>query len=103
MLPAGTRVVRVMPNTPALVQAGATVYSPGTNAKPEDSELADKLFSGVGICSGLPERYMDAVTALSGAGPAYVSTLLFRPEARIITDVKHKSISVVSALVQVWF
>eukprot|EP00914_Ancora_sagittata_P015456 GHVO01030586.1.p1 GENE.GHVO01030586.1~~GHVO01030586.1.p1 ORF type:complete len:277 (+),score=32.10 GHVO01030586.1:69-899(+) len=70
-LPPNTRVIRVMPNTAALVQAGATVISPGSKSTPEDAVLAEEIFSAVGICRVLPEKYLDAVTALSGAGPAY--------------------------------
>ncbi|ELU16504.1 hypothetical protein CAPTEDRAFT_166551 [Capitella teleta] len=70
-LPPNTRVIRVMPNTPAMVQAGATVISPGTHSTPEDAVLAEKIFSAVGICKNLPEKYLDVVSSLSGAGPAY--------------------------------
>lgn len=77
LLPSNARVVRVMPNTPALVQAGATVYSLGTRASDQDGLLAQRLFSGVGTCSCLPEKFLDGVTALSGAGPAYVSASIF--------------------------
>lgn len=56
-----------------MVQAGATVISPGTHSTPEDAVLAEKIFSAVGICKNLPEKYLDVVSSLSGAGPAYVS------------------------------
>jgi pyrroline-5-carboxylate reductase len=66
------RVIRVMPNTPALVGASASAYALGKSAKPEDSALAQKLFSSVGIAFQLREYLLDAVTGLSGSGPAYV-------------------------------
>ena len=71
-LPAGARVIRVMPNTPALVGAGAAGFSLGKSATAEDSELAKKLLSAVGIAMLVKESLLDAVTGLSGSGPAYV-------------------------------
>jgi pyrroline-5-carboxylate reductase len=71
-LPAGARVVRVMPNTPALVGAGASGYALGKNATAADGELAKKLLSAVGIAMQVKESLLDAVTGLSGSGPAYV-------------------------------
>jgi len=68
----GAAVVRAMPNTPALVGAGATVLSPGSMATPEMTGWAGELFGSVGMCLALPEKHMDAVTGLSGSGPAYV-------------------------------
>ena len=65
-------MIRVMPNTPALVQCGASVYSLGQSTSPTDGALVQTLFSSVGICETLPEAYLDAVTGLSGSGPAYV-------------------------------
>ncbi|XP_076042664.1 uncharacterized protein LOC143026336 [Oratosquilla oratoria] len=70
-LPSGSRVVRVMPNTPALVQMGATVYCRGTYASKNDGEIINSLFSSVGTCAEVPETFFDAVTGLSGSGPAY--------------------------------
>lgn len=66
------RVIRAMPNTPALVGASASAYAPGTAATPQDCALAEKLFSAVGIVFQLKESMLDAVTGLSGSGPAYV-------------------------------
>ncbi|XP_033230100.1 pyrroline-5-carboxylate reductase 2-like isoform X2 [Belonocnema kinseyi] len=71
-LPEGTPVIRVMPNTPALVGCGATVYSRGTNASEKDAQLTEKLFSAVGLCEEVPENMIDPVTALAGSGPAYI-------------------------------
>ncbi|MFT8395830.1 pyrroline-5-carboxylate reductase [Propionibacterium sp.] len=71
-LPAGTPVVRVMPNTPASVGAGMAGVSPGSHAGPEQEGLAVSLMSTVGKAVVLPENLQDAVTAISGSGPAYV-------------------------------
>jgi pyrroline-5-carboxylate reductase len=71
-LPAGARVIRVMPNTPALVGASATAFALGKSAGPQDGELAQKLFSSVGQAFQIKETLLDAVTGLSGSGPAYV-------------------------------
>jgi pyrroline-5-carboxylate reductase len=71
-LPAGARVIRVMPNTPALVGAGASGFATGKNATAADGELAKKLLSAVGVALPVQESWLDAVTGLSGSGPAYV-------------------------------
>ena len=71
-LPAGARVIRVMPNTPALVGTGASAFALGKNASVADAELAKKLLSAVGIAFEVKENLLDAVTGLSGSGPAYV-------------------------------
>ncbi len=70
-LPAVARVIRVMPNTPALVGAGASGYSAGSKARPEDLQLAGRLLSAVGVAVEVKEKLLDAVTGLSGSGPAY--------------------------------
>ncbi|XP_061169245.1 pyrroline-5-carboxylate reductase 2-like [Saccostrea echinata] len=70
-LPSQTRVVRAMPNTPALVQSGATVIAPGSSVLPGDKELIQGLFRTIGICEAGSESQLDAVTGLSGSGPAY--------------------------------
>ena len=66
------RIIRIMPNTPALVGCGAAALAPGAGATPGDMELAVKIFSAVGTAIAVPEKNLDAVTALSGSGPAYV-------------------------------
>jgi pyrroline-5-carboxylate reductase len=71
-LPPRARVVRVMPNAPALVGASATGFAPGKSATRSDSELVRRLFSAVGVAFPLKEALLDAVTGLSGSGPAYV-------------------------------
>lgn len=70
-LNAGTRVVRVMPNTPALVGAAASAFSLGKSAVQSDAELTLRLFSTVGLSFQVKEALLDAVTGLSGSGPAY--------------------------------
>jgi pyrroline-5-carboxylate reductase len=71
-LPGGSRVIRVMPNTPALIGASATGLARGKGATVEDGELALRLFSAVGVAVPVKEEHLDAVTGLSGSGPAYV-------------------------------
>lgn len=74
-LGASTRVVRAMPNTPALVAVGATALAPGSLATEADMKVAETVFRAVGIVQRVEERFMNAVTALSGSGPAYVFLL----------------------------
>lgn len=71
-----SRVVRVMPNTPALVLAGAAGISPGAAATPEDVALVEQIFNAVGRGVVVNDDMMDAVTGLSGSGPAYVFALI---------------------------
>jgi pyrroline-5-carboxylate reductase len=71
-LPDGTSVVRVMPNTPALVDQGMSALSPGSHCGPEQVAQAQTLLAGTGVVIQVPEKYQDAVTAISGSGPAYV-------------------------------
>ncbi|MEW6594926.1 MAG: pyrroline-5-carboxylate reductase [Thermodesulfobacteriota bacterium] len=70
------RVVRVMPNTPALVLAAASALSPGRYATEKDLACAKAIFDAVGTSVVLDECYLDAVTGLSGSGPAYVFSFL---------------------------
>lgn len=71
-LPEGARVIRAMPNTPALLGESASAFAPGTCATVSDAELAKRLLSAVGIAFQVKESLLDAVTGLSGSGPAYV-------------------------------
>jgi pyrroline-5-carboxylate reductase len=68
----GRRVVRAMPNTPALVGAGATALAAGSGASGDDLANARAIFESVGVVVEVAEDLLDAVTALSGSGPAYV-------------------------------
>ena len=70
------RLIRVMPNTPALVLAGASAFSPNLLATSADRIIATALFSAVGTCVEVPESQLDAVTGLSGSGPGYVFTFI---------------------------
>ena len=71
-LPADTPVVRVMPNTPALVDQGMSAVSPGAHCTEEHVAMAIRLMACVGKVVEVPERLQDAVTAISGSGPAYI-------------------------------
>ncbi|XP_055611896.1 pyrroline-5-carboxylate reductase 2 [Uranotaenia lowii] len=70
------RVIRVMPNTPALVRSGASVYVRGKAATPDDCTLTQALFEAIGTCEEVTEYLMDPITALSGSGPAYIFVLI---------------------------
>jgi pyrroline-5-carboxylate reductase len=75
-LKSSARVVRVMPNTPALVLAGAAAIAGGKNAESNDLALTQSIFSSVGRAVIVEEKLMDAVTGLSGSGPAYVFMII---------------------------
>ncbi len=72
----GARVIRSMPNTPALVRQGMTTLSPGKSVTERDLEVARNIFRCVGRVQVLEERYMDVVTGLSGSGPAFAMVML---------------------------
>ena len=70
------RVIRVMPNTPALINQGASAYSLGTHATQQDADFTRTVLDAVGIVEEVPEKLLDAVTGLSGSGPAYIYTMI---------------------------
>ena len=70
------RLIRVMPNTPCLVGSGASAFARGGAASAQDGELVRSLLSTVGLAVEVPEKLLDAVTGLSGSGPAYVYQII---------------------------
>jgi pyrroline-5-carboxylate reductase len=70
------RIVRIMPNLGALVQAAYTAYCCEANVTAEDKEKVKTLLSMMGICDEMDEKYMDAITAVSGSGPGYMSIII---------------------------
>ena len=70
------KIIRVMPNTPALILEGASALCCNANVTPDEMRTASTIFSAVGKAVVLDERYLDAVTGLSGSGPAYVFTFV---------------------------
>ena len=75
-LPKGVRLIRVMPNTPALVLEGATAVARAEGLRRGDLETAEEIFGAVGKVVVLEEELLDAVTGLSGSGPAYVALMI---------------------------
>ena len=75
-LPDGTKMVRVMPNIAATVKEAASAISPGSMASKEDAAIVCEIFNAIGKSVILPERLMDAVTGLSGSGPAYIFMII---------------------------
>src|SRR6185436_12605149 len=75
-LPAGMHIVRAMPNTPSSILAGISAMTLGPGVTEEEHNLAKGLFQSVGEVVVIEERLMDAVTALSGSGPAYVYMMI---------------------------
>ena len=67
-----TRIARVMPNTPALAGEGMSGYAFSEKVTPDDKKTTEKILSAIGYCRECPEKLLDAVTGLSGSGPAYV-------------------------------
>ena len=76
LLPVGTAVVRVMPNTPAMVGEGMAVVSGGNEATDEEVDLVRALFATVGRAVVVAENYQNAATAISGSGPAYFALVV---------------------------
>jgi len=76
LAPAGTPVVRVMPNTPAQVGAGAAAFCRGTYVTDQHAAWVTEFLSAAGYCVEVPEALMDAVTGLSGSGPAFVCVVI---------------------------
>lgn len=72
----GRRVVRVMPNTPCLVNASASGYAKGVSATAEDEQTVERLMGSVGMVAKVPEHLLNAVTGLSGSGPAFVYLMI---------------------------
>ncbi|NLI73495.1 MAG: pyrroline-5-carboxylate reductase, partial [Euryarchaeota archaeon] len=72
----GVRVVRVMPNQPCIVGASASGFAMGKSAQKEDQELVQRIFDSVGVAFLVSEKQLDAVTGLSGSGPAYAYMII---------------------------
>lgn len=72
----GTRIIRTMPNTPSLVGAGACALAPGEHSTEEDLAVATRIFQSVGTTTVVDENLLDAVTGLSGSGPAYIFLII---------------------------
>jgi pyrroline-5-carboxylate reductase len=75
-LPDQAAVIRTMPNTPCLVGAGATAMALGRHVRPRHRDVAERIFGSLGRCVVVDEKHMDAVTGLSGSGPAFLYIVL---------------------------
>lgn len=75
-LPAQTAIIRAMPNTPCKINSGITVISRSKEVTPDDVDIAKSIFENVGQCIELDESHLDAVTAVSGSGPAYIFLMM---------------------------
>lgn len=75
-LGSGSHIIRVMPNTPCLVGEGASAFCRGAGVPDEMAELARRILGADGYCEEVPEKLMNAVTGLSGSGPAYVCLVI---------------------------
>ncbi|CAI2357677.1 unnamed protein product [Caenorhabditis sp. 36 PRJEB53466] len=76
LLPTKSRVVRVMPNTPSVVRAGASAFAMGSACRDGDAETVERLLSTVGFAVEVPEIHIDPVTGLSGSGPSYMFAVI---------------------------
>jgi pyrroline-5-carboxylate reductase len=76
MLPSGAKIVRVMPNTPAIVGEACSLYSLNSQCSCDDKEKIEYIFNAVGISMEISENQMNAATGLSGSGPAFVYTII---------------------------
>ena len=74
--PAESKIVRIMPNLCAMVQAAYTAFCCGENVTAEDKEKVKSLLNMMGVCDEMDEKYMDAITAVSGSGPGYMSIII---------------------------
>ncbi|KAL1139290.1 hypothetical protein AAG570_006276 [Ranatra chinensis] len=75
-LPAGSRVIRAMPNAAAEVQKAASVFVCGSNTIQNDAQIAFQILEAVGTCNQVEEDLLDPITALSGSGPAYIYNII---------------------------
>jgi len=75
-LPSSSRVVRVMPNAPAVINQGISAFACGPGVLQQDRELVEQLFAGIGEVFEIEEALMNAITGLSGSGPAFLYTIM---------------------------